>query len=351
MEQSITLVAEDFSRCSKLNGTDCSGTCKMYDLAKYQKPSTLPPAPVDPVDPTKPPVDPTKPTMNGYCQPLSTITDPASKESCYKGKDAATCDTTKCFWKEVCAATTPIPTDMKCTAPYWDTNLCRYKCPATFICMNKDKSAKDTCSKIADKEECYKEGNSASCYWGEDPATQCKPPAGSEPQQCTEKTKAYWDTYRCEYKCPPTGYCKWDLQPKDGPPPAGKVNPCYVSQDEKSCGTINECSWYDYEKNRPKQLFSEAFCHPVKTDKEMTTANWEDCIGKDATTCLPALCAFDTGVELIPKNEDYCAPMYMTDDVKTIVRCTEAKDAVSCMPEYFKVKTDPTYKPTNAPVC
>jgi hypothetical protein len=46
-----TMVAQDFSRCSKLSETECSGTCKMYDLAKYQKPSTLPP-----VDPTKPPV-------------------------------------------------------------------------------------------------------------------------------------------------------------------------------------------------------------------------------------------------------------------------------------------------------
>jgi hypothetical protein len=200
--------------------------------------------------------------MNGYCTPLPTITDPASKESCYKGRDKATCDTTKCFWKEVCAATTPIPTDMKCSAPYWDSNICKYKCPPTMICLSKDKSsANNGCSKIADKEECYKEGNSASCYWGEDPATQCKPPSGSEPPKCA--SGSYWDTYRCEYQCKPTGYCKWDLQPKDGPAPTDKINPCYVGKDDKSCDSINECSWYDYEKNRPKQLFTEKFCHPV----------------------------------------------------------------------------------------
>jgi hypothetical protein len=93
------------------------------------------------------------------------------------------------------------------------------------------------------------------------------------------------------------------------------------------------------------------FCHPVKTDKDLTAANWEDCIGKDANECPAALCAFDNGVEMIPKNEDYCAPIYMTDDVKSIVRCTESKDAKSCMPEMFVAKTDSSVKPTTAPVC
>jgi hypothetical protein len=123
--------------------------------------------------------------------------------------------------------------------------------------LSKDKSsANNGCSKIADKEECYKEGNSASCYWGVDPATQCQPPAGSEAPKCA--SGSYWDTYRCEYQCKQTGYCKWDLQAKDGSLPKDKINPCYVSKDEKSCGTINECSWYDYEKNRPKQLFTRS---------------------------------------------------------------------------------------------
>jgi hypothetical protein len=76
---------------------------------------------------------------------------------------------------------------------------------------------------------------------------------------------------------------------------------------------------YDFEKNRPKQLCAEEFCHPVKSYKPMTAANWEDCIGKKATECPTALCAFDNGVELIPKNEEYCAPMYMTTDVQQIV--------------------------------
>jgi hypothetical protein len=54
-----TMMAEDFSKCTKLKETECSGNCKMYDLTKYQKPSTLP-APVNPVDPTKPPVNDVK---------------------------------------------------------------------------------------------------------------------------------------------------------------------------------------------------------------------------------------------------------------------------------------------------
>jgi hypothetical protein len=42
--------------------------------------------------------------------------------------------------------------------------------------------------------------------------------------------------------------------------------------------------------------------------------------------------------------------MYMTDDVKTIMRCTDSKDAKSCIPEYFMDKTNPTVKPAQ-PVC
>jgi hypothetical protein len=58
---SISLVSDDFSSCTKLDSAaTCVGDCKMYDLSKYQKPSTLP---VNPVDPTKPPVDPTKPPV------------------------------------------------------------------------------------------------------------------------------------------------------------------------------------------------------------------------------------------------------------------------------------------------
>jgi hypothetical protein len=53
---SITLVSDDFSSCTKLDSAaTCVGDCKMYDLSKYQKPSTLPVKPVNPVDPTKPP--------------------------------------------------------------------------------------------------------------------------------------------------------------------------------------------------------------------------------------------------------------------------------------------------------
>jgi len=119
-----------------------------------------------------------------------------------------------------------------------------------------------------------------------------------------------------------------------------------VSQEETSCDTINECSWYDYEKNRPKQLFSEEFCHPIKVD-DLAAADWEQCINKNATMCPTATCAFTNGVEMIPK-EDFCAPMYMTDDVNTILQCTDAKDIISCMPYLDKTNTNATL---NAPSC
>ena len=45
-------------------------------------------------------------------------------------------------------------------------------------------------------------------------------------------------------------------------------------------------------------------------------------------------------IEKIPKNEDFCAPQYTNADVATIIECTNAKDAASCMPK--QVKYDPT---------
>jgi hypothetical protein len=163
----------DMGTCNRLFNKEACYDKAFYGKCEWAQVAATKPPTTDPnTDPTKPPaVDPTKPTMNGYCSPLPTITDPASKESCYKGRDKATCDTTKCFWKEVCAATGKIPTDMACSAPFWDTQICRYKCPPTFICMNKDKSAKDTCSKNADMAACNKQDT--SCYWTVDPASQC----------------------------------------------------------------------------------------------------------------------------------------------------------------------------------
>jgi hypothetical protein len=170
--------AQTFLQCTTQQDDTCAkpvsgaaSSCMWYKGFS----STLPVDPtkptdpsVDPTKPTDPSVDPTKPT-NGYCSPLPTITDQASKETCYKSKDKASCPTTKCMWKEVCAATGTIPTDMKCSAPYWDTQLCRYKCPPTFICLNKDKSAADVCSKNSDKDSCYKDDK--TCYWGVDPSS------------------------------------------------------------------------------------------------------------------------------------------------------------------------------------
>jgi hypothetical protein len=95
--------------------------------------------------------------------------------------------------------------------------------------MSKDKSANSDCSKFTTKDQCYKDNSAGTCYWGEDPATQCKPPSGTEPPKCAGGS--YWDTYRCEYQCKPTGFCKWDLQPKDGPAPTDKINPCYIGKD------------------------------------------------------------------------------------------------------------------------
>jgi len=73
-----------------------------------------------------------------------------------------------------------------------------------------------------------------------------------------------------------------------------------------------------------------------------------------ATTCPTATCAFSNGVSLIPKNEDYCAPIHMTDDLATILQCSNAKDFAGCMPMFAaqaagKDTTVPTA--TTAPTC
>ena len=182
----------------------------------------------------------------------------------------------------------------------------------------------DTCN--------VKEGTESKCYYGVDPASVCQAPAGTEPQQCGEHYKQYWDSGSCEYQCPQTGYCKWDLQsdtPTATPPTI--PNPCYVSKEEQGCNAIPTCSWYDYEKNRPKQLFSEAICHPLNMTGPQTAAMWTPCNGMaDVATCPSATCAFSTMVELIPKNEDFCAPQYTNADVEDIIECTNAKTAATC---------------------
>ena len=69
-----------------------------------------------------------------------------------------------------------------------------------------------------------------------------------------------------------------------------------------------------------------------------------------ATTCPTATCAFTNGVELIPKNEDYCAPLYMTDDLATILECSNAKDFAGCMPMYANKDTS-VATASAAPTC
>jgi len=202
---------------------------------------------------------------------------------------------------------------------------------------NKEPTEADKaeCLAKADMTECnVKEGTEEKCIWTVDPASQCQAPAGTEPQPCGDNgSKQYWDTYTCEYKCPPSGYCKWDQESKDPSTQPTGTNPCYAiaGKEEQGCNAIPTCSWYDFEKNRPKQLFSAPFCHPIKIDGPQTAAMWTPCLGKsDDATCPSATCTFSTMVELIPKNEDFCAPQYTNANVEDILECTNHKTAATC---------------------
>jgi len=102
-----------------------------------------------------------------------------------------------------------------------------------------------------------------------------------------------------------------------------------------------ECRPEDYQNhtaNHSAMLFSERFCHPIEVNGNTTAADWSMCLGNSETTC-PSTCAFDYGLGLIPKNTGFCAPTMMTDDIDTILECSNARDFQSCVPEYGATQT------------
>ena len=83
---------DQFDMCTKFNTTaTCpTGTCMMYDLSKYQQPST---APADPNAAATQPV-------NGWCKwNIPTGTNPATTaDPCSPIKTSTTCVGTICSW-------------------------------------------------------------------------------------------------------------------------------------------------------------------------------------------------------------------------------------------------------------
>jgi hypothetical protein len=64
----------------------------------------------------------------------------------------------------------------------------------------------------------------------------------------------------------------------------------------------------------------------------MTTAqDWENCVNQDATTCGGSgLCAYDLGLDLVPRDAEYCAPFFLTKNVTEILACVGAKEESTC---------------------
>ena len=145
---------DQFDMCTKFNTTaTCPATCIMYDLSKYQQPSTTPVDPVTPVD------------------------------------------------NQTCVPPTTIPANMGCVAPSWDTTLCKFSCPTT--CATPTTAAAPATLTCSDSF-----WNDQTCNW------ECK--GTTEPKQCVKPAAVpstltcsapYWDSFNCLYKCPVAMLC------------------------------------------------------------------------------------------------------------------------------------------------
>lgn len=62
---------------------------------------------------------------------------------------------------------------------------------------------------------------------------------------------------------------------------------------------------------------------------EMTSADWSMCLGKEAAECA-APCAYNLGMDLTPPEKEYCAPLYLTDNVDFIMSCVSANNSDAC---------------------
>jgi len=81
----------------------------------------------------------------------------------------------------------------------------------------------------------------------------------------------------------------------------------------------------------PAPLFTEDFCHPVNITKETPKSVWTGCISSKTTALCAnnAGCNWSDGKEMIPDNE-FCAPITLTNDVDLIQKCIEADSVTTC---------------------
>jgi hypothetical protein len=102
------------------------------------------------------------------------------------------------------------------------------------------------------------------------------------------------------------------------------------------------------EPTGPAPLFTTEFCHPANVGKDTTDVMWDLCIASnDAADCSIATgCIWSDGKELIP-DQEFCAPMDLTNDVKLIQKCVSSDSATTCDEgcQWRKGKNDDT-KPT-----
>lgn len=64
----------------------------------------------------------------------------------------------------------------------------------------------------------------------------------------------------------------------------------------------------------------------------MTTAqDWEMCLNQDVTQCgSSGQCAYDLGLDLVPRDAEHCAPFFLTKNVTEILACVGAKEESTC---------------------
>ena len=153
--------------------------------------------------------------MNDTCLPATRPTSWDQFDACMKFNTTATCPPADCMMydlskyqqpatpgdNQVCVQGSAIPANIGCTAPTWDSTLCKFTCPTT--CATPTTTVAPSTMTCTDSF-----WNDQTCNW------ECK--ETTDPKQCVKPAAApstltcsapYWDTYNCLYKCPPTFIC------------------------------------------------------------------------------------------------------------------------------------------------
>jgi hypothetical protein len=117
---------------------------------------------------------------------------------------------------------------------------------------------------------------------------------------------------------------------------------CLNVVDQAACANLDTiCEWKSVDEKPttpvnpttpagPTPLFTKEFCHPVKIESATAEGDFAACLQNPAANCNGD-CKWSNGMSLIP-DSNFCAPAALTDDVKQIMSCINAKGEAVCAP-------------------